>query len=162
MTATTTAPAATVLAETLVRLSHVVQHVFADVSRDHDLTPQQAQLLCMLTQGPVGMTELSRLLHLERSSLTGLVDRVERRELVARIRDTRDRRACQIALTEQGTRTAHAAHTAVTARLVAALGELSQDEAALLQTAAGRVLTSHGVETPAGPTPTESRDTPRA
>ncbi len=143
--------ATTALAETLVRLSHVVQHVFADVSRDHDLTPQQTQLLCMLAPGPVGMTELSRLLHLERSSLTGLVDRVERRELVARLRDARDRRACRIALTELGTRTAHAAHAEVTARLTASLGDLDPDEAALLHAVAGRVLTSHGVAVPTTP-----------
>src|SRR3954471_25014226 len=85
-----------------VRLAHLVQHVFADVSRQHELTPQQTQLLCMLSHGPVGMTELSRLLHLERSSLTGLVDRVERRGLVTRVRDSRDRRACHIVLTSQG------------------------------------------------------------
>lgn len=105
------------LAEALVRLAHTVQHVFGDVSREHDLTPQQTQLLCVLIKGPVGMTELSRLLHLEKSSLTGLVDRVERRGLVARLRDQRDRRACRIALTGEGVELANRTHDAVTAHL---------------------------------------------
>ena len=69
----TTMTGQTGLAEALMRLSQLVAHVFADVSRGRDLTPQQAQLLCTLLEGPVGMTELGRLLHLEKSSLTGLV-----------------------------------------------------------------------------------------
>lgn len=63
------------------------------------------------------MTELSRALHLEKSSLTGLVDRVEKRGIAARARDTNDRRACRIKLTPRGTRLARQVHSAVTHRL---------------------------------------------
>ncbi|WP_113697775.1 MarR family winged helix-turn-helix transcriptional regulator [Amycolatopsis albispora] len=107
----------TELATALVRLSHLVQRVFTDASRDHDLTQPQAQLLCALNAGPVGMTELSRVLHLEKSSLTGLVDRVERRGLVRRVRDDHDRRACRIELTEQGAELGQRAHNDVVDRL---------------------------------------------
>ncbi|MET7460771.1 MarR family transcriptional regulator [Nonomuraea sp. NPDC005501] len=113
-------------AAALVRMSHVVQYVFADVSREHDITPQQAQLLCLLIGGPVGMTELSRLLHLEKSSLTGLVDRVERRGLVTRVRDLEDRRACRIELTPEGTRLAVESHEQITRKLTT-LGEVLPD-----------------------------------
>ncbi|MFG6198255.1 MarR family winged helix-turn-helix transcriptional regulator [Nonomuraea sp. JJY05] len=48
----------------------------------------------MLTSGDgVGRTDLSKLLHLEKPSLTGLVDRAERRGLVRRVHDDADRRA---------------------------------------------------------------------
>jgi DNA-binding MarR family transcriptional regulator len=110
--------------DALVRLSHLVQNVFSDVSHDYELTPQQTHLLCVLHQGPVGMTGLSRSLHLEKSSLTGLVDRVERRGLVTRTRYTHDRRACEIALTEPGARLAVAAHDEVSARLEKLAGEV--------------------------------------
>lgn len=60
MTTTSEATEELGFAAALVRMSHLVQHVFADVSRDHDITPQQTQLLCILVGGPVGMTELSR------------------------------------------------------------------------------------------------------
>ena len=113
------------LAAALMRLSQLVAHVFADVSRSRDLTPQQAQLLCTLIEGPVGMSELGRLLHLEKSSLTGLVDRVERRGLVLRTRDSSDRRASQVGLTGQGARLAAESHEDVTARLEALAGELA-------------------------------------
>ncbi|WP_147943176.1 MarR family winged helix-turn-helix transcriptional regulator [Microbispora sp. CSR-4] len=104
-------------ATALVRMSHVVQYVFADVSREHGVTPQQAQLLCMLNDGPIGMTELSRLLHLEKSSLTGLVDRVERRGLVTRVSHPRDRRACRISLTPEGAGLGEQVHAEICARL---------------------------------------------
>jgi DNA-binding MarR family transcriptional regulator len=115
----TTPPTTTELTFTdaLVRLAHLVDHVFVEVSREHGLTPQQMQLLCLLVGGPVGMTELSRLLHLEKSSLTGMVDRVERRGLVARTPHSHDRRACLIALTKRGAELAEETHRDVTSRL---------------------------------------------
>ncbi len=137
MTATTRQ---TGLAEALMGLSHLVAHVFAEVSRGRDLTPQQAQLLCTLIGGPVGMTELGRLLHLEKSSLTGLVDRVERRGLVARTRDPSDRRASQVALTGQGARLAAQSHGDVTARLEALAGGLAPAERKRLASAIAQLL----------------------
>ncbi|WP_214104100.1 MarR family winged helix-turn-helix transcriptional regulator [Acrocarpospora catenulata] len=104
-------------ATALVRMSHLVQYVFVDVSREHGITPQQAQLLCMLIGGPLGMSELSRLLHLEKSSLSGLVDRVERRDLVTRVGDPRDRRTCQAGLTPAGEQLARDVHNEISARL---------------------------------------------
>ena len=109
--------APTTFTEALVRLAHLVDQVFGDVSRERGLTSQQAQLLCLLIEEPVGMTRLSRLLHLEKSSLTGLVDRVERRGLVVRVRDGADRRACRIALTDEGVRQGNETHDEVTLRL---------------------------------------------
>ena len=127
-------------ADALVRLTHLVQHVFAEVSRQHDLTPQQTQLLCLLAKGPVGMTELSRTLHLEKSSLTGLVDRVERRGLVARSRETRDRRTCTIALTSKGARLSVETHQDVTTRLEALASELRSGERMQLASLVAQLL----------------------
>jgi DNA-binding MarR family transcriptional regulator len=108
----------------LVRLMHVLQDLYAETSRPLGLTPQQAHLLCVLLAGPMGMTDLSRLLSIERSSLTTMVDRVERRGLVARAADPADRRACRIALTGPGRELADAAHEAFTARVDAMVGGL--------------------------------------
>jgi DNA-binding MarR family transcriptional regulator len=112
------------LAGSLVRLSHLVQHVFADVSRQHDLTPQQAQLLCVLMNGPLGMSELGRVLHLEKSSLSGLVDRVVRRALATRGQHRTDRRTSQVSLTDEGRALAHATHDGITAELATLLADL--------------------------------------
>ena len=89
-------------AAALVRLSFMVQRVYGQASRDHDLTPQQAKLLCVLLDGPVCMAELGGLLWLEKSSLTGLVDRTEQRGYVTRRRHADDRRVWLVVLTEAG------------------------------------------------------------
>ncbi|MEV5967755.1 MarR family transcriptional regulator [Kribbella sp. NPDC051952] len=113
------------LASALVQAMHLLQDLHAETSRPLGLTPQQAHLLCVLLGGPLGMTELSRILSIERSSLTSMVDRLERRELVARIANPADRRACHIELTPAGRALAHDAHNAVVDRIEALTSDLT-------------------------------------
>ncbi|MCO6004078.1 MarR family transcriptional regulator [Actinoallomurus purpureus] len=86
----------------LVRSTFLVNAVYAESAREHGLTPQQGQLLCVLMAQPYGMSELGAMLGLAKSSLTGLVDRTERNGLVRRESDPRDTRAVRVALTPQG------------------------------------------------------------
>lgn len=130
------------LADVLVRLSHRVQSVFADVSREHGLTPQQAQLICRLIDGPIGMTELGSRLHLEKSSLTGLVDRAVDRGVVRRSSDPGDRRASRVGLTAAGGRLANATHRDVTARLRAMAGDLPSSDAERLVSVIAAILST--------------------
>jgi DNA-binding MarR family transcriptional regulator len=108
----------TEFASALVRLSHVVQQVLADVSRDHDLTPQQTQLLGMLVAGPVAGTELTGLLSLDEADLISLVGQAAQRGLVTRAEDG------LITLTTEGTRIGRESRQAVTARLENLAAEL--------------------------------------
>ena len=112
----------------LVRLSFLVQSLYAEAGRQCGLTTPQAQLLCVLLDGPHGMAELSSVVRLERSSLTGLVDRAEQRDLVERRPDPADRRAVKVALTPAGRRTVDWFHTQVTERLCSTLADLSDAE----------------------------------
>src|SRR6201996_5972620 len=52
--------------------------------------------------GEPTMNELARLLELDKSSVTGLVDRAERRGLVARAPSAADRRSVLVRLTHEG------------------------------------------------------------
>ncbi|WP_327089883.1 MarR family transcriptional regulator [Nonomuraea sp. NBC_01738] len=121
------------LAAALVGLSHHVLHLFADAGRAHDLTQQQAELVCaVIVRGRVGMSELGRALHMEKSALSNLVDRAEKRDLVTRTRDPHDRRATWVELTPEGARLAEATHDDVTARIKGLVEGLSgQDRAHL-------------------------------
>lgn len=92
------------IAAALVRTSFLVQAVYTEASREYGLPVQQAQLICVLMAQPRGMGELSTMLGLEKSSLTGLVDRAERRGLVHREPDPLDRRAVRVALSDEGAR----------------------------------------------------------
>ena len=90
----------------LVRGAFLVNAVYAESGREHGLTPQQGQLLCVLMTQPYGMGELGAMLGLAKSSLTGLVDRTERNGLVRREADPHDMRAVRVALTPKGRRLA--------------------------------------------------------
>jgi DNA-binding MarR family transcriptional regulator len=108
----------------LVRLTFLVQALYAEVGRGCDLPVAQAQLLCVLTNEAMGMAELSGVLGVERSSLTGLVDRAEQRGLVERQADPSDRRAVRVALTKVGAKTVGRFHRELTDRLESLLEDL--------------------------------------
>lgn len=112
----------------LVRLTFLIQTVYADVGRACDLTAAQAQLLCTLADEPKGMADLSRLLGLERSSLTGLVDRAEQRDFVVRQSDPSDRRAVRVALTPEGATAVARFHQKLTTQLQSVLADLPAPE----------------------------------
>jgi DNA-binding MarR family transcriptional regulator len=150
------------LAAVLIRLSSLVQQGYLEVSREHGLTPQQAQLLCMLLDGPVGMAELGGWLHLEKSSMTGLIDRAERRGLVTRVPDARDRRAWQVALTRQGTDLAACFHEHVSQSLAALADELCATDRRHLALTINQILSRHGVPVDDVPTPGPSGSPPRS
>jgi len=101
----------------LVRLTMLVQAIYARVAERHDLTPVQARLLCQLLDGPRGMAELARCFGVEKAALTGLTDRAERRGLARRSPVPGDRRALQVTLTDDGYRTAAAFHAEIGAEL---------------------------------------------
>jgi DNA-binding MarR family transcriptional regulator len=70
------------------------------------LSPSQFNVLNLLRFNPSGLsqTDLSRQLIMHRSNLTGLVDRLEQRGLVARREVAADRRAYNVVLTVAGTK----------------------------------------------------------
>jgi DNA-binding MarR family transcriptional regulator len=71
-----------------------------------DLSPSQFNVLNLLRLNPAGLsqTDLSRQLIMHRSNVTGLLDRLERRGLVARREVVADRRAYNVVLTDAGVR----------------------------------------------------------
>jgi DNA-binding MarR family transcriptional regulator len=107
------------MADGIIRLSVRIQAVFAQVAERHSLTPAHARLLCTLTAGPRGMTELASLMGIEKAALTGLADRAEQRGLLARGPVPGDRRATSVELTDGGRTAAAAFHRDVCAELAA-------------------------------------------
>ncbi|MFJ8768724.1 MarR family winged helix-turn-helix transcriptional regulator [Streptomyces clavifer] len=129
----------------LVRLSFLVQSVYAEVSSHYDLTPQQAQLLCALRDTPLGVTELAQMLRLEKNSLSGLVDRVERRQLVQRNASPHDRRVVLISTTRAGGQVVEDFAREATQRLLDVVGPLSVEERALFEELATRIVVAEEV-----------------
>ena len=84
------------------QLSFVIMGMLERRAAEHDLSLAQTRLLGVLRDRRPTMNELARLLGLDKSSITGLVDRAERRGLVVRVPSTTDRRAVLVSLTDDG------------------------------------------------------------
>jgi DNA-binding MarR family transcriptional regulator len=131
-------------ADRLVQLSRLVQGAFARIADRHHLTPVQARLLCVLAQGPMGMTDLARCCGVEKAALTGLVDRAERRGLAERAPVPGDRRALRVTLTNAGRQAAAAFHAEVTAELSQLLSPLASQDREQFRTAMAKITQATG------------------
>ncbi len=129
----------------LVRSSFLVNAVYAESGREHGLTPQQGQLLCVLMARPYGMGELGAVLRLAKSSLTGLVDRTARNGLVRREPDPDDSRAVRVALTPQGAELARGFYAETCRRIDQLPSALSPEERGTLADLLGRVVLDNEV-----------------
>lgn len=107
MTSPAVAPTRPVAAELspsdgLAQLAFLVHGTLERLVAEHDLSITQARLLGVLRDRTPTMNQLADLLSLDKSSITGLIDRAERRGLVARTPSTHDRRVIQVSLTNTG------------------------------------------------------------
>jgi DNA-binding MarR family transcriptional regulator len=113
----------------------------------HDLTPvQYAALAAIGTNHGVDQVTLAGLIAYDRTTITGVVDRLVQKGLVARQESSRDRRARELKITDAGRRTLRSITPAVEAAQRIMLRGLTDKEAKefirLLQkaTAAGNDL----------------------
>ena len=80
-----------------------VSKIYAEALSDLDITPPQVFLLsCLARQDGQQPKELADQVCIDSSSLTGLLDRTEKMDLIERRPDPKDRRALRIFLTEAG------------------------------------------------------------
>jgi len=86
----------------LAQLSFLIYQLLERRAAAHDLSIVQTRLLGVLRDRRPTMNELGRLLSLDKSSVSGLVDRAERRGLVERSPSPQDGRAVLVSLTDQG------------------------------------------------------------
>jgi DNA-binding MarR family transcriptional regulator len=124
----------------LVRTAFLVNAVYTESAREHGLTSQQGQLLCVLMARPYGMGELGSALGLAKSSLTGLVDRSERNGLVRREPDPRDTRAVRVTFTPEGRQLAERFYGETSRRIDRLPADLDAGERDALAGLLGRIV----------------------
>jgi MarR family transcriptional regulator, lower aerobic nicotinate degradation pathway regulator len=88
--------------DALAQLSFAVQGLLERRAGEHGVSLTQTRLLGVLRDREPTMSELTVLLELDKSSVSGLVDRAERRGLVARTPSASDGRAVQVRLSGDG------------------------------------------------------------
>jgi DNA-binding MarR family transcriptional regulator len=90
------------LISALVRASFATTAVLSRVAAEHDLSLTQLRVLAILRDRRVRMSELADYLGLDKSTISGLVERAEKRGLLQRAPNPADGRATDVFLTAQG------------------------------------------------------------
>ena len=94
------------LIDALVRMSFATMAVLNRVGAEHDLSLTQLRVLAILRDRRIKMSELADYLGLDKSTISGLVDRAEKRGLLRRAPNAADGRAVDVFLIEDGMRLA--------------------------------------------------------
>jgi MarR family transcriptional regulator, lower aerobic nicotinate degradation pathway regulator len=88
------------LRDALAQMSFTLMAILTEVAAEHDLSLTQLRVLGILRDREPTMAELANFTGLERSTISGLIDRAVQRGLVARTADPHDRRSVRVTLTE--------------------------------------------------------------
>lgn len=127
------------LVDSLVQSSFLVQGILRRIAARHDLSVVQMRLLGILRDREPGILVLARHLELDKSSVTGLVDRAERRGLVERVADPDDGRAVRVRLTKEGRALAARGTEEVGDELLAATADLTGPQRRRLSSLLSRI-----------------------
>ena len=128
------------LVDSLVQLGFAIHDALVRVSAAHNLSVTQLRLLGILRDRTPPMTAIAEHLGLDRSSVTGLVDRAERRGLVARTTSTQDARVTIVSATSSGLELGMRLAAMVTTEIDALVGRVSSVDRDCIVRAATAVL----------------------
>jgi len=115
--------------QSLRRIFKAIQDYSSEVSDKFGITGPQLWALNTISENeglPLG--ELSKKMYLRPSTITGLVDRLEKKGYVVRNRDQRDRRVVNILLTSKGKRLAKKGPNPIQGKMIYGLRSLNRGE----------------------------------
>jgi DNA-binding MarR family transcriptional regulator len=132
------------LISALVRASFATTAVLSRIAAEHDLSLTQLRVLAILRDRRIRMSELADYLGLDKSTISGLVDRAEKRGLLQRAPNPADGRATDVFLTAEGMQLAGLGEGEIARSLSPMTGKLSRAEARRLTALLEHVLTQEG------------------
>ncbi len=137
----TSGDSVTALVDAVVRNTFQVTGVLTRIGAENDLSLTQLRVLGILRDRRPRVTELAGFLGLDKSTLSGLIDRAERRGLLAREKSPDDGRVVEVFLTPAGRDLAQRLYEEVHRALAPALERLDPEQrtqlAALLEPLVG-------------------------
>jgi DNA-binding MarR family transcriptional regulator len=113
------------LTDVLVQATFMAMAVLSSVAAGSDLSLTQLRVLAILRDRRVRMSALAAYLGLDRSTMSGLIERAEKRGLLARAPDPSDGRAVNVFLTRDGAELADALYARIEQELAPATDRLS-------------------------------------
>ncbi len=102
--------------------------------------PQLITLREIYEHGPLSFSELTKILSLNNSTVTGIVDRLEKHNLVRRTRTSRDRRRIDVVITQEGTDFLTNAPPPIQPGFIQGLEEMSREEVDKILSSADAIL----------------------
>jgi DNA-binding MarR family transcriptional regulator len=130
------------LVDALTQLSFLIHTTLSEIANQHDLSVIQTRLLTALRDREPTMNALGRQLGLDKSSISGLVDRAERRGLVTRTVSPTDRRAFQVSMTDAGRALLHQVTTRFAERIETLTADLPTTDRTELSRLATHIVTT--------------------
>ncbi len=116
------------LRDALVQTSFTLMAALTEVAAEHDLSLTQLRMLGILRDREPTMADLATFTGLERSTISGLIDRAAQRGLVVRTADPRDGRSVRVSLTKQARALVPQVTAAIGDRIKPLIGQLNVSE----------------------------------
>jgi MarR family transcriptional regulator, lower aerobic nicotinate degradation pathway regulator len=116
------------LRDALAQTSFTLMAILTEVAAEHDLSLTQLRVLGILRDGEPTMADLATFTGLERSTISGLIDRAVQRGLVTKTADPHDGRSVRVGLTESTRRLVPEILAAIGDRITPMTGQLNSGE----------------------------------
>lgn len=117
----------------LTKAQNAVQQLFKAELAPYGVTPgQYAVLKCLWDDNGQTAKQLAERLYLDGSTVTGILDRMEAKNLISRQSDPKDRRALRVILTDRGSALKEPVNAAIVQANKKALDRLDPKESGLL------------------------------
>jgi DNA-binding MarR family transcriptional regulator len=127
------------LVDALVQATFMTMAVLSSVAAENDLSLTQLRVLAILRDRRVRMSRLAAYLGLDRSTMSGLVERAVKRGLLTRAADPGDGRAIDVFLTKGGAELADTLYARIERELSPATDRLTPAERNRLQALLARM-----------------------
>ena len=111
------------------------------MSKQYGLTgPQSLVLRLLIKKGALSSADLSRQMYVTPSNITGIIDRLEKKGLVERIRQQSDRRVALITLTQSGQKLGKTIPDPIEKKIVNQLSDLEPENLQILVMTMNQIL----------------------
>lgn len=126
---------------TIRKFMRTIYNDTSQMSRKYGLTgPQSSVLRALVKHGPLSSATLSRQLYVTPSNITGIIDRLEKKELVERVKTVGDRRVALITLTDKGSGVSKTLPDPIETKLISELADLEPEYIRILALVLNQIL----------------------
>ncbi len=111
------------------RLMQAGEHYTKELNKIYNVSAAQINcLLALHENGPLPPSQIAKHVMVNSSTITGIIDRLEKKDLVKRLRISRDRRVITVELTRTGKILAENAPSPIQQKIIDGLNKLSPSE----------------------------------